>query len=262
MTAIKITPLPAALGAVVEGVDADNIGPDEVATLVDAWDKHLVLFFPKLHLTSAQQVSMARHFGQRIAATTDSGSDYRGAPTLAEQGFPELLVLDTGLKHDPRTTSNWHTDVTFVDNPPKGSLFAMHIPAVSGGDTMWSSQIAAHRKISAPIQGLIAELTATHGRPPLTGTAQHPMVTHHHKTGEPVLYANRGWTTSVNGVAQIESVHLLAMLFERAERPELQVRWRWSAGDVALWDNRYTMHYAINDYARERRRATRATIYD
>jgi taurine dioxygenase len=200
-------------------------------------------------------------FGPRIAATTDAGADYRGAPTLAEEGFPQLLLLDTGLGHKPRTTNEWHTDVTFTPNPPIGSLFAMEIPAESGGDTLWSDQHLAYDGLSEPVRRLIGGLSAVHGRPPTTGTSVHPMVGHHTVTGRPYLYVNRGWTRSVQGLHDQESRHLLEMLFERAERPELQVRWRWSAGDAALWDNRCTMHYAVADYGTERRRARRATIY-
>jgi taurine dioxygenase len=170
--------------------------------------------------------------------------------------------LDTELKLDPRQTAVWHTDVTFTDNPPIGSMFVMEIAATSGGDTMWSNQIKAFNSLSQPIQDFISGLDANHGRPPMTGTAVHPMVREHHVTGEKALFVNRGWTNSIVGLKPIESMHLLEVINQTAERPELQIRWKWTSGDAALWDNRYTMHYALNDYRGQRRRARRATIYN
>ena len=262
---LSVTRLNAPLGATVDGLSLDALdgtdGPALVAELRAAWAAHKVLLFPGIGLSPEQQVRLASVFGPRLAATTETGADYRGAPTLADEGFPQLLLLDTGLGHRPRTTNFWHTDVTFVPTPPIGSLFAMEIPAATGGDTMWSDQTLAYEGLSDPIRELIGGLSAVHGTPPLTGTTDHPMVQHHPVTGKPPLFVNRGWTKSVRGLHDQESQHLLAMLFERSERPELQMRWRWSAGDAALWDNRCTMHYAVDDYGGERRRARRATIY-
>ena len=260
---LTVTPLPAALGAVVEGLMPADIEPDGALAeeLRAAWHAHHVLFFPRLGLSPAEQVRLARVFGPRLAATTETGGDYRNAPTLADEGFPELLLLDTGRGHRPATTAEWHTDVTFAERPPIGSLFCMEAPAATGGDTMWSNQHLAYERLSEPVRRAIGELSALHGRPPRTLTAVHPVVGRHDVTGRPYLYVNRGWTRSVEGVSDVESRHLLAMLFEHAERPELQVRWRWSAGDAALWDNRCTMHYALADYGNERRSARRATIY-
>lgn len=259
--ALTIAALQGALGATVCGLDPDNVDQETTQQLRDAWHKHLVLFFPEINLSPAQQTSLAKSFGPRLAATTEAGGDYRGVNSLADEGFPEILVLDTALGLNPKVTANWHTDVTFADQPPIGSLFCMEIPA-EGGDTLWSNQYLALERLSAPIRTLISGLTANHGRPPLTGTARHAMIKTHPGTGRECLFVNRGWTNSVVGLSSGESAHLLAMINETAERPELQLRWRWSAGDAALWDNRCTMHYAVNDYGDQRRRARRATIYD
>ena len=263
---ISISPLPGSLGAVVEGLHVAKLSDQDLAEvaveLVAAWAQYLVLFFPGAHLTPADQVRLARCFGNHIAATTEAGGDYRNAPSLARDGFPEILLLDTELKADPRQTAVWHTDVTFTENPPIGSLFVMEIAAQTGGDTMWSNQIKALAALSAPIREFIGGLNANHGRPPATGTAVHPMVREHHSTGEKVLFVNRGWTNSIVGLKPLESMHLLEVIHQTSERPELQTRWKWTSGDAALWDNRYTMHYAVNDYHGQRRRARRATIYN
>jgi taurine dioxygenase len=261
---LTVTSLGGAMGATVHGLDVDALDDAIAAELRQAWAEHLVLFFPALHLTPERHVRLASVFGRRLAATTETGGeDRRGIPTLAAEGFPQLLVFDTGDGHNPKITAAWHTDVTFTAQPPIGSLFSMEIPASPGrGDTMWSNQHLAYEGLSAPIRSLIGGLVAVHGRPPLTGTAVHPMVKTHPSTGRPFLNVNRGWTASVKGLEPSEARHLLEMLFDRAERPDYQIRWHWSAGDAALWDNRCTMHYAVNDYAGERRRAVRVTIYD
>lgn len=254
----------AALGAVVEGVDATTDIPVEVAAeLLDAWHRHQVLFFPQIHLTPEQQLRLAGVFGPRLEATTETGTDYRGGPTLAAEGFPQILVLDTDMYNGNVVpgTNSWHTDVTFAPEPPIGSLFCMEISAPSGGDTMWSSQRAAYAALSDPIKQLIGGLTASHGRPPLTGVNSHPVVRIHEGNGEPHPFVNRGWTNGLRGLPPLEARHLLAMLLEHSEQPEFQIRWQWHDGDAALWDNRCTMHRAIYDYAGERRRARRATIY-
>ena len=263
---IHVTPLGGALGAVVEGLDVAALSDDALSSVVDelvkAWDRELVLFFPRINLSPDQQVRLARMFGPKLAATTETDTDYRNAPTLASEGFPEILVLDSETpQFDARSTAVWHTDVTFAPLPPMASLFCMEVPASGGGDTMWSNQIRAYSSLSSPMQSMIGSLRAVHGRPPLTGTSTHPMVVDHHATGERALFVNRGWTARIEGMSHVESSHVLDALCTIAERPDHQIRWKWSVGDAALWDNRYTMHYAVNDYAGQRRRARRVTIY-
>jgi taurine dioxygenase len=259
---MNITPMRAALGAVVEGLDVTvEVDSQTAAELVKAWHDHQVLFFPQLNLSPAQQVAFAGVFGPRLAATTESGKDYRNTGTLDEGGFPEILILDSS-KGAFQATNVWHTDVTFTDQPPIGSLFCMETPAPSGGDTMWSSQRAAYAALSEPIKQLLGGLTAVHGRPPLTNTSVHPVVKHHSGNGTPHLFVNRGWTNAIKGLSAIEARHLLNMLVEHSERPEFQIRWQWQAGDAVLWDNRCTMHYAVYDYGSEYRYARRVTIYE
>ena len=259
---MTVTPMRAALGAVVEGFNATtDLSADVVTELTDAWHRHQVLFFPQVHWSPADQVRVAGLFGPRLAAITETGeNDYRNPSTLAAEGFPQILVLESSPT-SKAATNTWHTDVTFIPEPPIGSLFYMEIAAPSGGDTMWSSQRAAYAALSESIKQLIAPLTAIHGQPPLTGVHEHAVVKHHDGNGEPHLFVSRGWTRTLRGLSQIENRNILNLLIEHSERPEFQIRWQWQSGDGALWDNRCTMHYAINDYGDERRRARRVTIY-
>lgn len=120
-----------------------------------------------------------------------------------------------------------------------------------GGDTMWSDQSSAYRTISDPLRHLLDGLTAVHtaltfGKP--GDRAEHPVVRLHPETHEPALYVNRLFTARIPQLHDLESTALLAHLHAWSERAELTCRWSWRPGDVALWDNRCTQHYAVNDY--------------
>lgn len=254
--ALTIDPLPQSLGATVRGLDLDA-GLDEgvVAELRTAWFAHLVLFFPGLHVRDDQHLALGTVFGD-LAATSQRGDDYRDQQTAGPNG--EILVLDS-----EKTRANaWHTDVTFTAKPPAGALLSMQTCPARGGDTLWSNQYAAYEALSRPVKQLIEPLRAVHGRPGMTGTSTHPMVTVHPETGRKALFVNRGWTTRIEGLSIIESQGILAMLFDHSEKPEFTVRWSWTAGDAALWDNRCTQHYAVDDYGTAARVLHRVTIYE
>lgn len=255
---LAVTPLPQALGATVGGLDLSAGVTDElVEQLTRAWHENLVLFFPQLHLSEDEHLALGSAFG-RLAATSDAGDDHRTQSTLGPHG--EILVLDAST---PQGRANaWHTDVTFTSPPPKGALLSMRVAPGKGGDTLWSNQYAAYEALSPRIRELVDDLEAIHGRPGLTETTTHPMVVTHPGTGRRALFVNRGWTTRVVGLSDLESRHLLALLCDHAEKPEFSVRWTWQPGDAALWDNRCTMHYAVNDYGDAARVLHRVTIYE
>jgi len=256
--ALTITPLPQALGATVTGLDlSGGVADADVAVLHRAWLEHLVLFFPGLHLTTEQHVALGSRFG-RLAATTRGDDDYRNQQTIGPDG--EVLVLDAAT---PQGRANaWHTDVTFTDRPPKGSLLSMVECPIRGGDTIWTNQYAAYEALHPAVRTMIDGLSAVHGRPGITGQHCHPMVVTHPETGRRALYVNRGWTTRIDGMDHGFSAGLLETLFEHAEKPEFSTRWSWSVGDAALWDNRVTMHYAVNDFGDATRILHRVTIHD
>jgi taurine dioxygenase len=142
--ALRITPLPQALGATVEGLDAPgDIDRATARQLLDAWHENLVLFFPRLSLGTDQHIALASVFG-RLAATSTEDDDYRGKETLGANG--ELLVLDASRPAD--RANAWHTDVTFTARPPIGSLLSMKTCPDKGGDTLWSNQYAAYEALS------------------------------------------------------------------------------------------------------------------
>lgn len=254
---MTVTALPQALGARVDDLDlSGGLDDDTVRELRTAWLDHQVLFFPGIHLTDHQHILLGSAFGT-LAATTTGGGDHRNHQTFGPNG--EILVLD-GSQPGGRANA-WHTDVTFAPAPPLGSLLSMQVCPERGGDTMWSNQYAAYEALSPATRRFIDDLEAVHGRPGLTDSATHPVVQTHPETGRRALYVNRGWTTKLVGFSQIESNGILGMLFDHAERPEFIVRWTWTVGDAAMWDNRCTMHYAIDDYGDAPRILHRVTMH-
>ena len=262
----KLTPT---LGARISGIDLRTPPSDE---LLDALRKllleHHALFFREQHLDPDQQVALARRFGEiDVHAFGRHLSDR-----------PEVGLLDQ-TEPERDGANRWHTDSTFMRVPPFGVvLCAVRLPS-SGSDTCWASMHAAYARLSPALRNTLDGLTATHDVsgplvravegghsvgsleevratwPPVT----HPVVCRHPETGRKLLYVNSNFTTRINELTEHESDALLHFLFEWVRTPELQLRFRWEEGSVALWDNRCTQHYAVADYS-ERRTMHRVTI--
>jgi taurine dioxygenase len=269
---ITISRLTPALGALVDGITlADELPQQSIDRLGELLVEHQILFFRRQPLTPQQQCRFAAHFGELHIHPI--------YPVLPE--LPEILVLDTHGDFLP-DNDNWHTDVTFSPTPPlAGILAAKQLPSV-GGDTLWSSNLAAYDALSGPMKRLLEDLTAEHsvvksfpaerwGADPGfkerydRAVAKHPPVTHpvvrtHPVSGRKSLFVNQGFTTRIHEVSARESDALLSFLFAHAARPEFTLRWQWSVDDVAFWDNRVTHHYAVADYLPQRRVMHRATV--
>ncbi|MGI3747956.1 MAG: taurine dioxygenase [Janthinobacterium lividum] len=269
---IDIHPLSPALGAQISGIDLSRDLTGEQRNVIErALLDHQVLFFRDQPITPQQQARFAAHFGDLHIHPI--------YPNVPEQ--PEVLILDTAVT-DVRDNAIWHTDVTFLPTPALGAvLSAKQVPAY-GGDTLWASGIAAFEALSRPMQALLDGLTATHDftrsfplerfgntaedlarweetrrkNPPLS----HPVIRTHPVSGRKALFVNEGFTTRINELEAAESEAILKLLFAHGTRPEFTLRWRWQANDVAMWDNRVTQHYAVDDYRPQRRVMHRATI--
>lgn len=269
---LHITPLSSALGAQISGVDLSrDLTAEQRNTIEQALLTHQVLFLRDQPITPRQQARFAAQFGDLHIHPI--------YPNISEQ--PEIMVLDTALT-DVRDNAIWHTDVTFLPTPALGAvLSAKQLPAY-GGDTLWASGIAAFEALSRPLQTMLDGLTATHDftrsfplerfgstaedlarweetrrkNPPLA----HPVIRTHPVSGRKALFVNEGFTTRINELEPAESEAILKWLFAHATRPEFTIRWRWQENDVAMWDNRVTQHYAVDDYRPQRRVMHRATI--
>lgn len=270
-TPLTVTPLGATFVAEISGIDLSEPQPERtIESLHAALLKHKLLLFRGQSLTPKQQRDFARHFGPlHIHPLLDNVS-----------AFPEIIVLD--YDKDKRAEPDiWHTDVTFIQTPPLGSiLHGVIIPEV-GGDTLFSDLGAAYRALSAPLQKFLAGLTARHdfsksflygnygtpeGREKWNKTKEtHPPVSHpavrtHPETDEKGIFVNEGFTRDFEGLSQAESDLLLNFLFQHSTKPDFTYRHRWKQGDVLFWDNRITQHTVINDYWPRHRRMHRATI--
>jgi taurine dioxygenase len=271
MTNLHIERLAPTIGAVVHDIDlAEALDDRAVRSLQDALIGHKVLFFRDQHLSHAQQRDFAARFGAlHVHPFVKNVSD-----------VPEIMVVET-LPGQPTYNDIWHTDVTFIETPPLGSvLYARELPEI-GGDTMWADAEAAYQALSPSFRAFLETLRAEHSYarafteetvyvedaaerlkkartdlPPVV----HPVVRTHPVTGRKAIFVNPCFTTRILGVTRDESRLILSHLHKIVPKPEHTVRWRWRANDIAFWDNRNTQHYALADYGEQRRRMERATI--
>lgn len=271
MAKIQIHPIAGRIGAEISGVDlGTNLSDETIAQIRQTLVQYKVIFFRQQSIDAAGQIAFARRFGELTAAH----------PTLSSlTEHPEILDLDYG--RTATRANEWHTDVTFVDRPPLGSILrAIEIPPV-GGDTIWANTIAAYQDLPAHLRTLADQLWAVHSNAydyaeaaiqlndatkayhrVFTSTVYetlHPVVRVHPESGERGLCIG-GFVRQIRGLSTTESADLLRLLQSYVTCPENTVRWRWQVGDVAFWDNRSTQHYAIYDYAGQLRRVQRVTI--
>jgi len=266
---IEVRPLAGALGAEVVGVDmACALDEDVVKEVRQAFLDHLVIFLRDQKVTPQQQVAFARRFGEPM--------EYPNLPGLPEA---PLITPVVKLEHERNNFGGmWHSDTTYLAEPPMGTmLLALEVPP-HGGDTMFANQYLAYEALSdglrETLDGLIginssakAEVSKTaEDRLKEAGverkalTAEHPLVRTHPETGRKALYTSDAHTVSIEGWTEKESLPLLKFLWEHQAKPEFTCRFRWQPGSLAFWDNRAAMHNPINDYHGYRRVLHRITL--
>ena len=253
-------------GAEVMGLDVRRATDEQIAAIGDAMVRHKVLFFRDQELTDDDQVE----FGRRLGPLTNAHPVADGM----DAAHPEIYNLDSA---DPDFSFSdvWHTDVTFMERPPTASILRAVVLPPAGGDTSWADSQLAYDSLAAPVRALVDQLEAVHdgnrewgsylrrgrgGRgnvwdgervtdlPPVV----HPVVRVHPVTGRKGLFVNPGFTAYVVGVSDAESRGILDLLYAHLTKPEHTIRHRWRAGDLGIWDNRCTAHYANRDYSRPR----------
>lgn len=261
------------IGAVVEGV---TLGPDlhleVVATIRAALLANKVVFFRgQHHLDDAGQLAFAEQLGTLTTAH----------PTV-NTGSAHVLSLNAtkGM-----AANSWHTDVTFVDHVPAISILrGVTIPPY-GGNTVWANTVAAYNALTPPLRALVDDLWAVHtneydyvatsedpegdspdrdalDRGQFRATyyeTEHPVVRVHPETGERSLLLGH-FVKRFVGLNSSESSALFKLLQDRVTKLENTVRWQWQEGDVAMWDNRATQHYAVADFDNHRREVRRVTL--
>ena len=256
------------IGAEILGVDLSTALDEALVTeLNQALLEHKALFFRDQQLDDADQIRFARLFGELTAA-------HPTVPSVEDQ--PNILPVDSesGVR-----ANRWHTDVTFVRTPPKASTLRSIVVPPYGGNTLIANSAAAYRDLPAPLRELADSLWAVHSNaydyaePPKTEAAAehrrvfvstrwetaHPVVRVHPESGERGLFIG-GFAQRIEGLGDSESRDLLRILQSYVTRPENTVRWTWAPGDLVLFDNRITQHYAPDDYDDLPRKLHRVTV--
>ena len=271
LTIEKITP---AIGAEISGVDFSSaISAELHEEIYQALMDNLVVFVRGTGIDPAAHLAFAQGFGEL-------DEPHPLYPHV--DGFENIVLLENDSGAPPDTNS-WHTDLTYKSEQPFASiLVARHVPP-TGGDTMWSSCHAAYDRLPDGLRRDLEGLEAIHdmgdfrnsfsarrdGKSgvdrlnesvPRFGHAIRPLVGQHPITGRKFLNFNEAFVTHIVGMTTNESNALKTLLANHMNKPEDQMRWRWKTGDLAMWDNRVTMHYAVADYLPQYRCMNRVTV--
>ena len=268
---MDIRPIAGALGAEISGVDLrDPISPALAAQLRAAFLQHQVIFLRKQPLTAQQFLRFAEAFGTPIEYPFVKGIE----------GFPMIIEVKK-LEHEKVNFGGvWHSDTTYLQEPPLGSMLLSKEVPPYGGDTMFANQVLAYESLSdtmkqvlAPLVGISSSAKAdvsktredrirTDGKEgkPTEYRAEHPIVRTHPETGRKSLYVNTAHTVGIQGMTDAESAPLLQFLFEHQVKPEFTCRFSWEPDCIAFWDNRCAMHNPVNDYHGFRRVMQRITL--
>ncbi|RXG91898.1 TauD/TfdA dioxygenase family protein [Bradyrhizobium vignae] len=261
----------ARIGAEIRNIKLSGDLPDQtIAAINGALLEHKVIFFrDQSHLDDSEQERFAQRFGRLVPH-----------PIMgAKKGTESIVEID--LRHAGNRADLWHADLTFIDAYPKIAVLRAAVIPPFGGDTVWSNTVAAYLDLPSPLQRLADELWVLysnafdHAIMPRARDAdkehwdkvytrtiyetEHPVVRVHPETGERALVLGDGVRHFV-GIPKYDGQKLFDLFKSHITALENTVRWSWKEGDVAMWDNRATQHYAITDYGDQRRLLLRATI--
>ena len=268
---MDIQPIAGALGAEISGVDLRNpISPALAAQLRAAFLQHKVIFLRRQPLTPQQFLRFAEAVGTPIEYPFVKGIE----------GFPMIIEVKK-LEHEKVNFGGvWHSDTTYLQEPPLGSMLLSREVPPYGGDTLFANQELAYERLSdtmkqvlAPLVGISSSAKADVSKTredriksdgkegkPSEYRAEHPIVRTHPETGRKSLYVNEAHTSGIVGMTDAESAPLLQFLFAHQVRPEFTCRFRWDADCIAFWDNRCAMHNPVNDYHGFKRLMHRITL--
>ena len=272
---IEVSPVAGALGAVVRGLELRAVTDrEQVGPLVAALAEHLVVFLPDQDMDLDDLERVTDLLGGRDVTPF--------VAPLADRPYVIRVIKEPG---DELNFANaWHTDLSYLPSPPAYTLLhARQVPS-HGGDTVWSNQYMAFETLSPGLRSTLQRLRAVHSAGMAYGTGgvldkvkdltsmaiepspeayrehTHPAVIRHPVTGRAALYVNPVYTTRFEGWSPAESQTLLAHLYRHSINENFTCRFRWAAGTLAIWDNRCTMHNALNDYSGMRREMYRTSV--
>ena len=271
MSMMKVKQIAGALGAEISGVDlAKGVPVSLAADIRKVFLDHQVIFLHDQNLTPLQFLVFAKAMGEPIEYPFVKGLD----------GFAHIIEVKK-LEHEKVNFGGiWHSDTTYLDVPPMGSMLLSREVPPYGGDTLFASQYQAYEALSNTMKGLLDGLTGisssakadvsktredrikSDGKEatPQEYRAEHPVVRTHPETGRKALYVNVAHTAGIKGMSDEESAPLLRFLFEHQVKPEFTCRFAWAPNAIAFWDNRCVQHNPVNDYRGFRRVMQRITL--
>ncbi|MEC7911799.1 MAG: taurine dioxygenase [Pseudomonadota bacterium] len=262
--------LSGALGAELYGVNlAKDLSNDVLKEMRRLLVEHEVIFFRDQDISHEQHKQIAHFFGP-----LQTHPAYGTVPD-----FPEITILESTAEK-PTKIEKWHTDMTFREHPPMGSILRSKICPPSGGDTLWSSMTSAYEALSQPMKDFLDNLNAEHdfshgfkeslaepgGRERLKDAIKdnppviHPVIQTHPESGKKVIFVNTLFTTKIIELSADESNSILNFLYDYIKTPEFTCRFSWEPNSIAFWDNRSTQHKPVNDYFPSHRMLERITI--
>jgi taurine dioxygenase len=275
--AFDIRPLTPSLGAEISGIDINRIDAQTLAQIRACWLQYKVIFIREQKIDLDDLCRFSQGFGELMQLPYIKPAE----------GFPKVIRV---LKEADEINmgvfgGDWHSDFSFLAEPPMASiLYGNDIPPL-GGDTLWVNMAQAWKDLPEDLRQQLKGKIAIHigapygvshapeestqfkgsieiarNNPEADEETRHPAVCRHPDTGEEMLFISPTYTTRIDGFSEPESDTLLNKLYQHCTRPEFSCRFNWQAGTLAIWDNRNTMHYAVNDYDGFRREMFRTTI--
>ena len=271
---MQVEPIAGALGAEISGVDlSSDLSNSDAAAIRGAFLDHKVIFFRDQTLQPKDQVRFAGLFGE-----PDIYPFIEGLPEA-----PEVIEIRKEESDAKNFGGSWHSDTSYMAQPALGTVLYAHETPNAGGDTLFANAGAAYEALSDGMKAMLANLkgvnSSDHGyaggraaamakldgmketeEAAKTHINSHPIVRTHPETDGKSLYLNRSHTARFEGWTDAESKPLIDFLCDHITRPEFTCRFRWTPGSIAVWDNRATQHFAVNDYPGKRRRMHRVTL--
>ena len=270
---MRVQPVAGALGAEIHDVELRDLTATTLEEVRDVLHEYEVIFFRGADLTTTEQLALAASLGEvnlfptsRLLGTTE----------------PTVQVIADAPGDKPQA-DYWHTDVTWTADPPTYAILQADLVPERGGDTLWASTTAAYDALSPTMQELLAGLRVVHDnesfiaglRTRVSGPevdalvaslretyppVLHPLVRTHPETGRRALFLGGRFMRRIDGMTDTESAPLLRMLVDHIQDPRFHCRWRWTAGDVAIWDERSTNHRSAADHWPQARTMRRVEV--
>ena len=253
---MKVKLCSGALGAEIEGMDLRTINSDNFKTVNDLLLEHKVIFFREQNMSPEDQIKLAKLFGP-----VEEHAYVKGL-----EGYPEITRLIKDADEKNQWGEGWHSDVSYNESPIKAVILkSVKIPPV-GGDTVFSNMELAWETLDKELKKIVENRKAEHfslgagifvdsykhfesnGNDVGEYSNHHPIVRTHPETGKKILFVNWMYTKKIKGLEENESNEVLSKIFEHQSRLDLTCRYSWTENNVAIWDNRCVIHYAIADF--------------